>query len=106
MIKQIINTFVAIAACLGVAAFILVLIPKQNCETKEPLTTSSCGTKKEYIDFGFGPGAPGLKPNGQPCDSHEQCISNQCTYCSKSEVNVGDKIGYYCGGKNNPSICP
>ena len=30
MIKQIINTFVAIAACLGVAAFILVLTSKQS----------------------------------------------------------------------------
>ena len=43
MIKHIINTFVAIAACLGLAAFILVLVKKQNCQTKEPLTTSSCG---------------------------------------------------------------
>ena len=41
--KQIINTFVVIAACLGLAAFILVLVKKQNCQTKEPLTTSSCG---------------------------------------------------------------
>ena len=43
MIKHIINTFVAIAACLGVAAFVMVLVKKQNCQTKEPLTTSSCG---------------------------------------------------------------
>ena len=43
MIKHIINTFVAIAACLGLVAFILVLVKKQNCQTKEPLTTSSCG---------------------------------------------------------------
>ena len=43
MIKHIINTFIVIAACLGIAAFILVLVKKQNCQTKEPLTTSSCG---------------------------------------------------------------
>ena len=41
MIKYIINTFVAIAACLGVAAFILVLIPKQNCQTKEKLVATN-----------------------------------------------------------------
>jgi hypothetical protein len=43
MIKHIINTFVAIAACLGLAAFILVLVKKQKYQTKEPLTTTSCG---------------------------------------------------------------
>ena len=50
MIKHIINTFVAIAACLGLAAFILVLVKKQNCQTKEPLTTSSY---KQYDQWAF-----------------------------------------------------
>ena len=42
MIKHITNIFIVIAACLGLAAFILVLVKKQNCQTKESLTTS-CG---------------------------------------------------------------
>ena len=41
--KQMIALFIVIGACLGLVAFILVLVKKQNCQTKEPLTTSSCG---------------------------------------------------------------
>ena len=49
MIKHIINTFIVIAACLGVAAFILVLVKKQNYKTKEPLTTSSYENFKIFV---------------------------------------------------------
>jgi hypothetical protein len=35
--KQMIALFIVIGACLGIAAFVLVLTSKQNCQTKENL---------------------------------------------------------------------
>ena len=54
MIKQIINTFVAIAACLGVAAFVMVLVRKQNCQTKEPFDYNTLPVMKMKVGTSDG----------------------------------------------------
>ena len=54
MIKHIINTFVAIAACLGVAAFVMVLVKKQNCQTKEPFDYSTLPVMKMKVGTSDG----------------------------------------------------
>ena len=63
MIKQIINTFVVIAACLGLAAFILVLVKKQNCQTKEPFDNSSLHVMKRKVGTS----------DGQTCTANGDC---------------------------------
>ena len=84
MIKQIINTFVVIAACLGVAAFVLVLVKKQNCQTKEPLTTTSCGNldddkSKNIEKFDWESNTIGVNQVSETeCDGLQGATSNKC----------------------------
>jgi hypothetical protein len=67
MIKHIINTFIVIAACLGLAAFILVLVKKQNCQTK---------SKKDNFGISVWNGAECSEPSssgGGYCEHGDDC---------------------------------
>lgn len=66
MIKYIINTFVAIAACLGIAAFVLVLTSKQStkCPTREnlPVMKMKVGTSDGQTCTADGDCNPTVNP--------------------------------------------
>ena len=79
MIKYIINTFVAIAACLGIAAFVLVLTSKQStkCPTREnlPVMKMKVGTSDGQTCTADGDCNPTVNP-GQLASKWQTGSSN------------------------------
>ena len=49
--KQLIALFIVIGACLGIAAFVMVLTSKQNCQTKEKLTINTNARGRFVTDY-------------------------------------------------------
>lgn len=83
MIKYIINTFVAIAACLGIAAFVLVLTSKQPKKCKQNKEGYLMEVGHDWGDECWGSGSCKDPPGPKTL-----CKNSDCTDCSGWDLNV------------------